>query len=83
MRGYVGHNGTAANSRRGAHYRGSLLEPRPLARPVGDIDERAGIAGEVILRSMMAQVGRDESIGTGRCRQEGIPCSPAYGDGAH
>jgi hypothetical protein len=50
---------------------------------VGDIDERAGIAGEVILRSMMAQVGRDESIGTGRCRQEGIPGSPAYGNGAH
>lgn len=50
---------------------------------MGDIDERAGVAGEVILRSMMAQVGRDESIGTGRCRQEGIPSSPAHGDGLH
>ena len=50
---------------------------------MGDIDERAGLVGEVILGSVMAQVGRDESIGTGRCRQKCIPGSPAHGDGAH
>ena len=83
MRGDVSRYGTAANIRRGAHHRSSLLKPWPLARPMGDVDERAGVTYEVVLCSVMAQVGRDVGIGARRRRQEGIPRSPAHGNGSN
>ena len=47
---------------------------------MGDVDEGAGTVGEVVLGTVMAEIGCDVGIGTGCLAQERIPRSPAYGD---
>ena len=50
----------SARSSRGEH-----VEPRPLGRPVGGVEQRRPAAGEVFARRMVAQVGGEVGVDTG------------------
>jgi hypothetical protein len=47
---------------------------------VGDVDERTGTVGKVVLGTMVAEVGRDVGVTAGCLAQERIPRSAADRD---
>lgn len=62
-----------------------LRTPRPFTRPVAHIDECGLVRSQRLTRPVVAQVRRDEHVGSRarRCGQEGIARATAHGHSAH